>query len=100
MLQFVKMMINQEYGITVLSVTRNKSQDRVIEYLVGNVDEADRLVWYYVGDSVAKAVKKLGMSKAYFDKVLRDLVELGVLHKKARGVYILSKEYFQSIKNT
>ena len=97
MLKFVKMMINKEYGTTILTVTKNKSQDRVIEFLVNNCHDKDTLTWYYHDGSVQDACKGLKISKSYFDRMLRQLVGLCILHKKARGVYILSKEYFQTI---
>lgn len=95
MLQFIKMMINKEYGKTVLTVTKNKTQDKVIEYLINNCQDKKSLIWYYSQEEAEKASKELGLKKFYFDKVLKSLVGLGVLLKKTKGVYILSKEFFQ-----
>lgn len=99
MLKFVKMMINKEYGTTILTMTKNKSQDKVIEFLVNNCHDKDTLTWYYHDGSMHDACTALKISKSYFDRMLKELVKLSVLHKKARGVYILSKEYFQTTQD-
>jgi predicted transcriptional regulator len=41
----------------------------------------------------------MGISKHYVTKLLKELVDLGLLHKKTRGVYLINKKYFQSIES-
>lgn len=89
------MMINQERGTTVLSVTKNKTQDKVIECLLQSVQDKENLIWYYTDDSADALAEMSGLKKYYLDKILSQLVDLGVLLRRTRGVYVLSKEYFQ-----
>lgn len=93
------MMIN-ENGDTALTRTRTKSQDKMLEYLLLNCHDKDTLTWYYTEDSVERMCKVTGWKVDNVNRILKELCDpkVGVLVKKTRGVYIISKTFFQTHK--
>ena len=96
MLPFYKMMSNKESGETILVVTKTKSQDKVLHYLLLNCQDKDTLTWYHTDETATMLANKCDMKKSFLNKILRQLVELGIVYKKTRGVYIVSKHFFQT----
>lgn len=89
-------MSDKEDGTTVLLVTKTKNQDKVLHYLLLNCQDKDTLTWYHTDESANMLAEKCGIKKDYLNKILKQLIDLGIVYRKTRGVYIVSKKFFQS----
>ena len=100
MLKFVKMMIIPENGNgSVLDEFTHLAQAKFMSRLVVRAHDKVNLCWYRNEGSVQDICDDMGISKFYVTKLLKELVDLGLLHKKTRGVYLINKRYFQSIES-
>lgn len=92
-------MSDKEDGTTVLLVTKTKNQDKVLHHLLLNCQDQETLTWYHTDESARMLAEKCEMGKDYLNKVLAQLVKLGILHRKTRGVYVILKKYFQTTED-
>ena len=97
MLDFYKLMVDKDNGCTVLGEFTHLAQARVLDIILRDCRNKDVLTWYFTSDNVEEVCYMLGISKSYLKRVLRELKELGILNKQARGVYMVSKKYFQAL---
>lgn len=96
MYKYVKLMINQENdGGTLLDDFTHLAQIKLLSRLIIRCHDKDTLCWYSTEESVGVIAKDMGVSTHYVIKLVRELVKLNILHKKSRGIYLISKRYIQ-----
>jgi predicted transcriptional regulator len=93
------MIIQDGLCVSALDEFTHLAQAKFMSRLVVRVHDKVNLFWYKNETSVQEICNDMGISKHYVTKLLKELVDLGLLHKKTRGVYLINKKYFQSIES-
>ncbi len=87
-------LIKQDDGTvtTVLDVFKSTSQAQFFTKLLVHCDQTD-LIWYSNKETIGKIAKEMSLSDVRIKQLLKDLCDSGILIKRTRGVYIISKKY-------
>ncbi len=90
-MNFVKDDITGEVT-SILDVLKSPSQNKFFNKILTTCDQND-LVWYSNSTTVSKLAKELDLSEDRIKQLIKNLCDLGVLIKKTRGVYAISRKY-------
>lgn len=93
-MRFVKMMIIEDNN-TYLDKCKNMSQVHVFLEIVKAMDSNQ--LWFSNSDSRKKICDKLDLSDIRLKQIIKYLVNEGLLHKKLKGIYLISQVYMSTI---
>jgi hypothetical protein len=94
MFRFVKMMITENK--TYIDECKTMSQIHVYNELIKNMDENQ--LWFSNSTSRIKICNSLNLSDGRVKAIVKELTDLGLLHKKMKGIYLISKVFVSTIK--
>lgn len=83
---------------TILDVLKSASQNKFFSKILATCDQKD-LVWYSNSTTVNKLAKEMDLSEERIKQLIKSLCDSGVLIKKTRGVYAISRKYVTNQSN-
>ena len=99
MLRYVIMRIDIKDEKTIMDACNTLSELRAISSIIKSCSDLD-LMWYSNINSRKKLANELQISDSRVKQVIADLCSLGILIKRSKGIYKISKRYIQTGKFT
>lgn len=94
-MRFIKMIIIDDN--TFLDKCKTISQIHVFTEICKSMDQNQ--LWYSNSESRGSISTKLNLSDVRIKQIVKELTDVGLLHKKMKGIYIISQVYMSIIKD-